>query len=263
MPAFCGGCQQALLGSLENVISQLFRAIFSPYLLNQSLWLREREKNWAAKKVPGCLREGSWDGNGDSLENVSKSGRWQLTKCRPDSPHKGPPWSEAGTWNMGTLSTCWVSWWAACLKPARPRPPSLSSPITLPVLSTLRLLWPYWPQQLQAVGSSPPPPSIACSRGKKGPFLASLPVFTTNAKLYCIDGTDGIFLVDLVWFIMVGIRLQIIKIPAHYQPSWWSYCWCSLNFYLAKILSFFFHCHMQEASIFWHYLGTTWVQLKR
>ena len=167
--------------------------------------------------MPGCLREGSWDGNGHSLENVSKSGRWLLTKCRPDSPHK-PPWSEAGTWNMGILSTCWLGWWAACLKPARPRPPSLSSPITLPVLSPLRLLWPYWPQQLQAVGSSPPPlpppPSIACSRGKKGPFLASLPVFTNDAKLHCIYGTE------LTWSDpLCLVSLQIIKIPAHYQPS--------------------------------------------
>ena len=158
------------------------------------LWL---SRKLSCKKSAGLFARGLWDGNGHSLENVSKSGRWLLTKCRPDSPHKRPPWSEAGTWNMGTLSTCWVAWWAACLKPARPRPPSLSSPITLPVLSPLRLLWPYWPQQLQAVGSSPPPPSIACSRGKKGPFLASLPVFTTNAKLHCINGTDGIFLVDL------------------------------------------------------------------
>jgi len=44
----------------------------------------------------------------------------------------------------------------------------------------------------------PPPPSIACSRGKKGPFLASLPVFTNDAKFHCIDGTNDIFLVNLV-----------------------------------------------------------------
>ena len=129
-----------------------------------------------------------------SLENVSKSA---LTSCRPDSPQRllEEEEEESDWWNMSRLGSRLEAGW----KPARPNPPSLSSPITLPVLSPLRLLWPYWPEQLQAVGSSPPPlpppPSIACSRGKKGPFLASLPVFTNDAKLHCIDGgTDDIFI---------------------------------------------------------------------
>ena len=104
-----------------------------------------------------------------------------LTSCSPDSPQR--LWEvESVWWNISRLgSRLAVAGWK---QPARPMPPSLSSPITLPASPPLRLLWPYWPQlpKLSAALLFPPPPPpppspSACSTGNRGPFLTSPPVF--------------------------------------------------------------------------------------
>ena len=114
-----------------------------------------------------------------ALKMSAKAGR--LTSCSPDSPQMLLAMEESVWWNISRFSRLGsVAGWK---QPWRPTPPSLSSPITLPASPPLRLLWPYWPQLSKlstALLFSPPPPpspSSACSTGKKGPFLASPPVF--------------------------------------------------------------------------------------
>ena len=111
-----------------------------------------------------------------------------LTSCSPDSPQRLLE-VESVWWNISRLGLrLAVAGWK---QPARPMPPSLSSPITLPASPPLRLLWPYWPQlpKLSAALLFPPPPPSpsACSTGKRGPFLASPPVFRicSAMPLYC------------------------------------------------------------------------------
>ena len=92
-----------------------------------------------------------------------------LTSCSPDSPQRLLE-VESVWWNISRLGLrLAVAGWK---QPARPMPPSLSSPITLPASPPLRLLWPYWPQlpKLSAALLFPPPPPSpsACSTGKRG-----------------------------------------------------------------------------------------------
>ena len=150
-----------------------------------------------------------------------------LTSCRPESPQRllDEEESEVG-WNMSRMSR-WLPRWLTAWKPARPLPPSLSSPITLPVPPPLRLLWPYWPQLSKlstALLFSPPPPpspSSACSTGKKGPFLASLPscllvkYMQCNAKLEHVKKIYNIF----HFLFSTSLTIQVLVILALFPST--------------------------------------------
>ena len=117
MPVSCGGCQQAL-GSLENVISQLFMAMYSPYLLSQSLRLRENDKielqkkcravcervrgmatdialKMSAKAADGCSPSAGQTLPTNRLGRKLEHGTWG--PCRPGGWAGGQPaWSRRG-----------------------------------------------------------------------------------------------------------------------------------------------------------------------
>ena len=255
MPASCWGCQQAL-GSLENVISQLFFGNVEPILVESKPLVARKWQKWAAKKCRAVC-EGI---RGMATDIALKMSAKAADGCSPSAGQTLPTNRLGRKLEHGTWGPCRPAGWGGG-QPAwsrrgrdhlhfHPRSLSLFShhsgfcghighsscklSAALLLLCLLLLLLP-------AAGER---------RGLSWHLCLSSPMmqsFIAPMKLIT-------FWVDLVWFIMVGVRLQIIKIPAHYQPNWWSYCWLFIwprSYHFSSIVI----CRKRQ------FFGTTWGRL--